>query len=383
VSLRLTDDDAATSTATFDVHAHGWKIVTADTPSAQGGYAVNLLLQNGNPVILHTTLSGYGVRLVRSTTAVGDSAADWTGATVLDGTHAPTHASFALIGGNPACTFFADNVPNGLFYSRSTTASGMSSADWLAPVQLDVSDLPGLGSSLLEVNGKPAVAYGANSTGDLRYAYSSTSDGASGWTSLTVDGDGAGGKSVGSFMSLAIVSGCPAIVYSSQTAPIGLLYIKSTTAGGTALADWTGGTHTTINTDSSQNGYPSLLLVGGFPATPFIDSAGTLRYARSTSATGGAAWTLSTVDSAGEYLSMAIIGGKPAVAYHNATTDRARYVSSSTADGNGDAAWTNEADVTTSGSNGRFAALTALASGQPAMAYRDDGNGVLKYGVLY
>jgi hypothetical protein len=176
------------------------------------------------------------------------------------------------------------------------------------------------------------------------------------------------------------------VAYSSATAPVGLLYIKSQTATGANVADWTtNGTHTTIISPGGACSYPSLQLVNLFPGVAFVDPTGALRFARSSSATGSAAWTASTIETgiSAEFASLAMIGSYPAVAYHNQTSDRARFVISTDANGAGDASWANEQDVTTSGSAGRFTSLVMLATGRPAMAFRDDGNGVLKYAVMY
>lgn len=88
------------------------------------------------------------------------------------------------------------------------------SSDW-SNLTVDVgTGFVGLHSSLAVVDGRPAVSYYDADNLHLKYAWSSTADGSSGWNTLAVDALG----SVGEFTSLAVLAnGRPAISYYGNT----------------------------------------------------------------------------------------------------------------------------------------------------------------------
>src|SRR5205814_2057539 len=98
-------------------------------------------------------------------------------------------------------------------------------------------------------------------TGYLKYAYSNTPDGSSGWSSITVDSTG----DVGWYSSLAEVNGHPAVSYLDYT-NYGLKYAHSTTLDGSS--GWS--TLVVYNTYSIAPS-TSLKVVNGHPAISYID----------------------------------------------------------------------------------------------------------------
>jgi hypothetical protein len=90
---------------------------------------------------------------------------------------------------------------------RALDASGTS---WSTPITVDSSGVfPGSYSSLMVVNGNPAIAYYELFNGDLKYVRALDADGTSWGTPVTVDGTG----DMGRYLSLAVIDGNPAISY--------------------------------------------------------------------------------------------------------------------------------------------------------------------------
>jgi PKD repeat protein len=383
-ALRVTDDDGATNVDTLGITVQGWVTITLDDTAAQDGYGVRMLLQDGLPLLACYTINGHSVRLLRSSTPLGTDPADWTRATVIGGAQKPTLTSLALIGGNPAVTFFSDDGTNSLYYSRSTTADAMSDAVWITPVLVDDANTPGLSATLLEVQGHPAIAYGATATSDTRYARANTPTGDTqpSWSNWLVDSEGWG-------VSMVLVGGSPAIAFSSGAGTIGCRYRRSSNNLGDSAAAWSGGVSATVYGDSSANYHFSLEVVNGKPAVAVMDAdATTLYYAHAGSADGSGAWGSYLVDGSapptGENCSLALIGGKPAIGYYqSAAPSLPRFVSSASLDGDSPLDWTNEQNITDTGSTGRLIRLLELADGRAAVAYRDDGSDLLVYGVKY
>lgn len=385
-AVRVTDDDGASSNDTVTITVHGWNVITVDAPEGlDAGYDICLKIVNGNPAIAHVTQTGRTLRYLRSATPSGLDPEDWTVVT-LDNINNPQRCSLAVIAGNPAISYYRDSVSGGLLYTRSTTAAGMLASDWIAPVEVDVSG-PNRGSftSLAEVGGNPAIAYTDGSNADLRYARSSTGDGAlaTDWSNVLVDGSA---SSVGEWPSLAVVAGNPAIAYVSAT-DLGIRYARSTTANGLNETDWSGGTHTNVATFTAGATHPSLMVINNNPAVAFQDlDSFFLRYSRSNGPTGGAgSWTTQvTVDngaSTGAFASLGVINLNVAIAYYDETNHVPRYVRATTRSGGNASAWNNKMTIPVTGSAGSYTSLAGLPGGLPAVAFRNNDTGTVMYAV--
>src|SRR5438309_34861 len=68
-------------------------------------------------------------------------------------------------------------------------------------------------TSLALVGGNPAISYFDLTNGDLKFARNSAADGSGTWSTVTVDSSG----NVGYYTSLALVGGNPAISYFDNT----------------------------------------------------------------------------------------------------------------------------------------------------------------------
>jgi hypothetical protein len=282
---------------------------------------VALAVVSGNPAVAYWGPGSTSLNYVRANSPTGASAADWGPPAVVDtGTKTGYEPSLAVVDGNPAIAYY-DVDGQALKYARASTAGGNASGDWHA-VELNavVSQQP----SLAVVDGHPAISYYDGTNGDLCFARATTTTGSSAadWHILLLDdGDGPAGGT-GHYSSLTLVDGNPAISYRDATTQF-MHYIRSSSASGSSLGDWT--TRITL-TDAlkSRNGYTSSLVVwNGAPLVCYTDTNFTPQLDRSTSPTGGAPgdWAemtgLETSPIGLDYLVLAVINGRPAVAYQN------------------------------------------------------------------
>jgi PKD repeat protein len=121
----------------------------------------------------------------------------------------------------------------------------------------------------------------------------------------------------------------------------------------------------------------SLAIVDGRPAIAFgSNAAGSVIYAHSSTPYGAnpADWQLINVDGTTTSWenTLCIVEGKPAIGYQNYSTDEIRFAFSSTPDGDSAADWTSIA--VDSGKDWASGPSLAVVSGNPAMAYFDNGS---------
>jgi len=276
------------------------------------------------------------------------------------------HTSLAVIGGNPAISYY-DNTNEDLKFARNSAADG--SGTWTT-VTVDAAGVVGRYTSLAVIGGNPAISYYDNA--DLKFARNSAADGSGTWTTVTVDSAGF----VGEHTSLAVIGGNPAISYYDNTND-DLKFARNSAADGsgtwtTVTVDATG----TVGTDTS------LAVIGGNPAISYRDQTnGDLKFARNSAADGSGTWTTVTVDSAGFVgtdTSLAVIGGNPAISYKDNTNSDLKFARNSAADGSG--TWTT-VTVDAAGAVGEHTSL-AVIGGNPAISYYDTTSANLKFASL-
>lgn len=228
-------------------------------------------------------------------------------------------------------------------------------------------------SSLAVVNGNPAISYiGADNPPfvnvNLKYVRASITNGTSWTTSVTPDNGGG----IGGYTSLAMVNGSPAISYYEATPGSNLKYVRATHTNGTS---W--GAPVRVDTNGIVGWYTSLAVVNGNPAISYHAASTNfdLKYVRATDANGtvwGPPVNVDTNGSVGFDTSLAVVNGNPAISYL-AANGEIRYVRASDADG---VDWSTPITLDT---NGVIDTATSLAvvNGNPAISYRSDDN--LKY----
>jgi hypothetical protein len=118
------------------------------------------------------------------------------------------YSSMLIVNGNPAIAYY-DATHKNLMYVRALDASGTT---WAAPISIDAKGDVGSHASMQIVNGNPAISYFDATNGDLKYVRALDASG-SAWAAPLVIEDGNPLAGVGKFNSLIVVSGNPAISY--------------------------------------------------------------------------------------------------------------------------------------------------------------------------
>jgi len=303
----------------------------------------------------------------------------WVIVTVASGSENFVGTSLKEIDGRPAISYGLSSDA-AMAYAYSATPYGTSAQEW-QNFEVD-SSASTWTTSLQVVDGNPAIAYENSTKANLMYARSSTPGGQSlsDWSIVTIESDGETGRSP----SLAVIDGRPAIAYSRGSIDSSeLMYALSTTATGGSAADWDCIPLLTCVGEV----WNSLALIDGKPAIAYYeDGNSALQYAYASTADGGAAadWDSFILDGSllwcGEWCSLAEVAGVPAIAYHGGddASEFLRFAVSSTAQGANAADWTKLTVDSDSGYSGTYNSV-AEVGGKPGIAYYDGGMGVLKY----
>ncbi len=232
------------------------------------------------------------------------------------------HSSLAQVNGRAAAGFY-DRKNQALYYIQ---AIDEPDARWKTPVLLDAGPAADMAPALAIMDGRPAMAYWiADDSGNTALKYV---------RALDADGDSWGqplplaSSNVGSFFSLQVVAGNPAIAFLTQNDR----HLKLIRAQNSAGSAW----GAQVDVDNSRAcQYPSLCVVDNNPAIAYFDRDETaLRFIRANDASGTVWGSSAVLDSgqplnaargiwasavkthyAGLFASLAIIDGYPAIAY--------------------------------------------------------------------
>jgi PKD repeat protein len=313
VALRVTDDDGSTDTAAGNVRGTGWVKVNFPSDTVLG-YESALAAVNGHPAIATTAVNSVSAQLelcyMTASTTLGTALADWSAPVTL----APgsvDKVDLRLVNGKPVATSI---VGNELRYSAASTLDGSQAADWTTvTVEASVGNV--WPAALATVQGHPALAY-CSANDHLHYVRSASASGLSAgdWAGV-LDLDG-GAYIVQEGCSLAVIDGNPAIAYNNIT-DLSLLYVRSTTATGEALADWS--QRATLTPPNLGYG-GSLLEIEGHPTLAYLPFGPGLHIGWASTATGAdsADWQTFQVcpntGNSGYSAHLEIVGGRPAVA---------------------------------------------------------------------
>jgi hypothetical protein len=321
---------------------------------------------NGNPAVAYYDAATQRLKYVR---ALEPSGAAWGTPVFVTaaGVNVGRFTSLVVVNGNPAISYY--DVANGdLKYVRATDANGTT---WGAPVTTDgaVANV-GQYTSMVIVNGNPAISYYDVSNTDLKYVRATDANGTVWGAPVIVE---ASAGNVGEYTSLVVVNGNPAISYYDNS-NTDLKYVRATNANGTA---W--GTIITIEPTANNVGqYSCLKIINGNPAISYYDAGGLdLKYVRATNIN-GAAWgtavTVTATSNIGQYTSLDVVNGNPAISYYDASASDLKYVRATDASG---AAWSAPVTPEATGNMGQYSFLMVV-SGYPAI-FHYDGSGKIKY----
>lgn len=290
----------------------------------------------------------------------------WDVLTVESAGYVGRYTSLVVVNGHPAISYYdLSSGADDLKYVRATDPDG---ASWPTPVVVDAAGNVGSFSSLAVVNGRPAISYFDAIAGDLKYARASDPDGAAWGVPIAIDTVGVVGES----SSLAVVAGNPAISY-TDFGNRDLRYVRATDADGAA---W--GSPVVVVGPGEIQEQTSLCVVNGNPAISFLDLQNYgLKYVRALDPDGAVWGAPVTLDvAAGEFNSLVIVNGKPAIGYFDLGTASVSFVRAMDSDGT---SWGTSLVVDAGGIVGEYVSL-AIVNGHPAMSYYEDGTaGNLRY----
>jgi len=236
------------------------------------GVDPSLAIVDGTPAISYYDLSRADLLYARSTTPVGLVASDWSQKVTVDSDGVVgTSSTLAVVDGRPAISYL-DRTNNYLKYVRASTATGGLAADWSTMLTLDDSGHVLDCHSLAVVAARPMISYYTEINPrtlepyDLMLRRSDTAGGGdpTDWEPpITAAMDGL----AGSFSSLALIAGKPALSYFDSSEHV-LRYARSTTANGAASGDWHLGE---VADEVEYEGYATTLIeVGGSPAIAYV-----------------------------------------------------------------------------------------------------------------
>jgi hypothetical protein len=282
---------------------------------ANGGQWISLKMVNGRPAIAYWRITSNTIRYVWASDATGTA---W-GASVslanvgLNG----GYTSLAVVNGNPAVSFL-QGITNDLNYIRATDASG---AAWPGvATTLDAAGTTGLYTSLAVVNSFPAISYYDQSNTALQYIRATDANGAGAWSVPAVIDSGLALR--GTWTSMLVVNGNPAISYRS---PSEIRYLRANDINGAA---WN--PPLAIDTVSDPGNFgTSLAIIQGNPAVAYYRTTGGDLYYRRATDLSGTAWAaaqaVDTPGDAGRYPSLLEIVGQPALSYYDVTNGDLKY----------------------------------------------------------
>jgi hypothetical protein len=282
------------------------------------GWYTSLAVVNGNPAIAYYNHYDGSLKYVRASDALGMA---WDAPVTVDLTgNTWWYVSLAVINGNPAIAYH-DYAYGGLKYARAADANGTA---WGAPQTIDAGVDRGAYASLAEVNGRPAVSYHASMNNSLMYLRADDANGAN-WTGVPVSIDNGWTAVHGTWTSLKVVNGNPAVSYRCDS-PGQVRYVRAADAYG---AGWNAPVVIDASNDAGSWG-TSLALIGGNPAVAYYRGFGAnLCYSRATDADGtawAAAEAADTLYDVGRYPSLLEVNGQPGISYYNATSGDLKFV---------------------------------------------------------
>jgi hypothetical protein len=342
-----------------------WNIhLASDVPGESEFTSMKLI--NNNPAVSFYDKALKELKYVRAANSIG---ASWNEPVVADTTTGSgEYNSLASVNGNPAISYY-DDTNRDLKYVRAVDSDG---ATWGTPVTLDASGTVGMYTSLQVVNGNPAISYyKSSSVGSLKYIRALDANGNAWDTPITIESGGI----VGLYSSLMVVNGKPAISYYDNTNG-NLKYVRALDADGL-----TWGAGITLDVTGNVGQYISLQIVNGNPAISYFDiNNNDLKYVRAVDSD-GVVWNNSIAidvpDNAGKYTSLQVINGKPAISYFDNTNFALKFVRASDANGS---IWNESIAVDPNERAGFFTSMLPIDSGA-GISYIKDGLLYFIYGT--
>jgi hypothetical protein len=257
LEFRRANDSAASSW-------HPAVTVMQSATNKPGAYPA-LALINGKPAVTGTDSAQLVSWYARAKDSVGDQ---WHARTVLNSSQKGINGGLiALASGRPAAaTVKYQNISQvGVMFCASEDAAGL---DWLDPLTVHNSgDFLAYSGGLCLAAGRPALTFHDQTTNKVRFQRAKDAEGAEWNNALAVVTLDLGAKPSTSYLSMATVSGLPAIAYLDGA--LGLRLVVAKTAVGAA---W----NPPLTVDAAATGaqWVTLAEFAGRPAIAYADPDG-------------------------------------------------------------------------------------------------------------
>ncbi len=239
-----------------------WGNVVSLYTNGTVGNGPSMILVNGNPAIAFCDTDNGTLYYLRSSNSVGYSG--WSARRTVDATSsAGEYASLAIIQGHPAISYYRAAV-NDLMFIRANDSNGVSWTAGNAVVAVAGVQISGK-TTLLDVDGSPAICYYDAGSDDLKFVRAADTHGSNWWPAVTVASAG----DVGAYCSMALVDGYPAISYLDRSGSTNLMYVRASNAQGSG---W--GSPVLVDTNASIGFYTSLCVIQGKPAIAYSGGTG-------------------------------------------------------------------------------------------------------------
>ncbi len=386
VSVRVTDDDNATATASTVISAHGWKVVTVDDPDGNPGINYSdMVTLDSFPAIAYCVI-GTSVRYGISSTLDGAEASDWTFVTVPG--NSGTELSLAATVAGPAIATHIGGASFDLSYQLAD-GDGSSTGDWTAVVTPDTTGNTGRFPELRIVQGNPTITYWNSTDNKLMQIRSLDNRGdlIIDWLPATVIHDAAANENIFFLGTYDVLGGNPAVAYYFYDNPADYLrFRRSSDNLGDNGTDWTNFFDLETNNGSGSWQTYGFATMSGNPAMIYRSDPDNGLFFRTAQNAGGTAWNarvqITTGAEAGSHGSFSLIGGFPACAYQTAANGDLKYILSETVGGGAPADWDTVETIDNANFVGSYVKLLQV-NGRPAVSYVDSTIAAMKYAIKY
>ncbi|MCC7476908.1 hypothetical protein IT575_00495 [bacterium] len=279
----------------------------------------SMQIVDGNPAIAYHNTTSDELRYVRASDPLGDS---WGSPEILAGSGSDIMGEFcslAVIDGRPAVSF-NDNGSGTLRYVRANDATG---DDWPASILLDNNGNCGVYTSLAVVSGSPAIAYRAGGPADLRFIRAADSTGDTWNPAQELDTE----NNAGFHNTLLVVNGRPAIAH-YDIGFSALMYLRANDETGSS---WPAQSLLLDGADDDRGSYGSMAILDGVPAISYHSGIfGDLRFIKANDADGSSWGEGVILDESsvitGRDTSLVVVAGHAAISYFDLTNGQLRYI---------------------------------------------------------
>ena len=327
----------------------------------QIGRYSTLAIVNNNPAISYYDGNNADVKYIRATDVNGTT---WGDDVLVDEGKGEggMYTSLAMINDRPAISYYDPAVGSReLRYVRANDSLGIS---WGVPITVDESSSDvGWYTTLLTVNGNPAISYYDRTNKDLKYVRALDSGGTTWGSPVALESLG----DVGEYASMLIVNGNPAIVYMEHLSSTNLRIIRALDENG---ATW-GASQVIANSSGSNT---STAIINGNPAVVTGGSQG-LQYIRANDVNGTTWGTPINLNVSSQNNSLVEVNGRPAISTYNTSDYDLIYMRANDMNGS---SWGTPMVLDSEGRVGWHSSMTVVNK-YPAVSYYDGTNGSLKY----